>query len=133
MNLSPVKSKRSADDSNMIPLINVVFLMLIFFMIAGQIRPAAPIEVSSPISSSELSMDQVSIELFIGMDGAIYQAGQLVSLKTLAAEIEKSDLRLVVDQAMASEVILPILTELKKMGVAALSIRTELNAAGVGQ
>ncbi|MAZ88646.1 MAG: hypothetical protein CL693_13480 [Cellvibrionaceae bacterium] len=39
-----------SDDSNMIPLINIVFLMLIFFMVAGKIaaRDAADFEPLKP-------------------------------------------------------------------------------------
>lgn len=61
------KAPRPNGDSNMIPMINIVFLLLIFFMIAGQIKPttqsgieipAAPLEESAQLSSWRLEMDQ---------------------------------------------------------------------------
>jgi biopolymer transport protein ExbD len=41
------KQRNSSSDDNMIPLINIVFLLLIFFMVAGHIqkRPNASIEL----------------------------------------------------------------------------------------
>jgi biopolymer transport protein ExbD len=42
-------SGRWSDDA-LVPLINVVFLMMIFFMLAGTIRPADPLVLNRPIS-----------------------------------------------------------------------------------
>ncbi len=39
-------------DSRLVPLINIVFLLLIFFMLAGSIRPPDPIEIDRPVSDA---------------------------------------------------------------------------------
>lgn len=38
MNIKRGSAPAASNDDHLIPLINVVFLMLIFFMLAGQIR-----------------------------------------------------------------------------------------------
>jgi biopolymer transport protein ExbD len=47
-----VKS-RNNDDDDLIPLINIVFLLLIFFMIAGQISSTENQAIEPPISVSD--------------------------------------------------------------------------------
>ena len=42
-----------SDDERILPLINVVFLLLIFFMLAGQLSAIDPIEIEPPRSVSE--------------------------------------------------------------------------------
>ncbi|WP_051145066.1 biopolymer transporter ExbD [Thiomicrorhabdus sp. Kp2] len=45
MQVTLPKSQAIDLDSNLIPMINIVFLLLIFFMIAGQIQKPQPTEV----------------------------------------------------------------------------------------
>lgn len=66
MNL--VSHRRRSSDASLIPMINVVFLLLIFFLLAAQIRTPDPIEVSAPASISEMVSDG-ELTLFIGADG----------------------------------------------------------------
>ena len=66
MNL--VSHRRRSSDASLIPMINVVFLLLIFFLLAAQIKAPDPIEVSAPVSISEMVSDG-ELTLFIGADG----------------------------------------------------------------
>lgn len=51
-------SRRPRGES-IIPMINVVFLLLIFFLLTAQVSPPTPFEVTPPDSSSELpSLEQ---------------------------------------------------------------------------
>lgn len=68
MNL--VSHRRRSSDASLIPMINVVFLLLIFFLLAAQIKAPDPIEVSAPVSISEMVSDG-ELTLFIGADGQI--------------------------------------------------------------
>jgi biopolymer transport protein ExbD len=63
-----VSHTRRSSDASLIPMINVVFLLLIFFLLAAQIRTPDPIEVSAPVSISEMVSDG-ELTLFIGADG----------------------------------------------------------------
>ena len=66
MNL--VSQRRRSSDASLIPMINVVFLLLIFFLLAAQMRTPDPLEVSAPVSISEMVSDG-ELTLFIGADG----------------------------------------------------------------
>ena len=44
---------------NIVPMINVVFLLLIFFLMTAQIVPPAPMDVTPPLSQSEETSEAV--------------------------------------------------------------------------
>ena len=70
LRLRQVVRKRDADD-RLIPLINVVFLMLIFFLLAGTIRPPEPFEIALPQSSSEQDRPEKTLVLMLSADGTM--------------------------------------------------------------
>lgn len=51
-----------------LPMINVVFLLLIFFLMTAQIAPAPPFDLSPPEAEGE-TVDQPSRVLWLGADG----------------------------------------------------------------
>ncbi len=61
--LLPLRRTRSTSDSRLIPMINVVFLLLIFFMIAGQISALNPGAVQLPLASSGLPPPAAELHL----------------------------------------------------------------------
>ncbi|MEZ5713831.1 MAG: biopolymer transporter ExbD [Paracoccaceae bacterium] len=61
--------KRPARES-VVPMINVVFLLLIFFLITAQITPPEPFEVNPPESSAKAPADGNSI-LYISAGGEL--------------------------------------------------------------
>lgn len=86
------KIRRQTDD-NLIPLINVVFLMLIFFMVAGQIQRSDPVGITLPnsINNQVLEKQQDNhAELLIAETGALYLDGQPLSLEKLTTALISS-------------------------------------------
>jgi biopolymer transport protein ExbD len=68
---SPLRSTSNPhNDSNMIPMINIVFLLLIFFMIAGQIS-IYDRSLIDPLSASEGVIAEDVIVVEVGADGVI--------------------------------------------------------------
>lgn len=80
--------QRSADDSNMIPLINIVFLMLIFFMVAGKISATDRAEFEAPVTTFEGQQPQDSLSVIVDSQQNLWidnqQLGQLETLDTAA-------------------------------------------------
>lgn len=71
----------------LIPLINIIFLMLIFYMLAGTIVPSDRVNVEPPVSSSEAAMKIEGITIVVGADGRLAIDGDLVALEELAATL----------------------------------------------
>lgn len=66
---SPVRHSTPSDD-NLIPMINVVFLLLIFFMVAGTIRPSDPLPINAPQTLSGVQQKAQPV-LYIATNGAM--------------------------------------------------------------
>lgn len=61
---------RKPREENVIPMINVVFLLLIFFLMTAQIAPPDPLEVIPPTASSD-APDDGALTLYINAKGDI--------------------------------------------------------------
>lgn len=84
---------KSQSDDNLIPLINVVFLMLIFFMVAGQIQRSEPASIVVPDSVNDQTLEKQQdnpTELLITQAGALYLNGQLLPSEKLTQALVSS-------------------------------------------
>ena len=133
---------RTEKELSLIPLINVVFLLLIFFMLAGTITPSDPLQVEPPGSKQGRSAKRETPQLLldaqgrIALDGALVAPGELKArLRALIAAHDSSAVAgqpaLDVDDASTAPLILsvkadgavissqlrPLLAELKALGI----------------
>lgn len=116
-----------APVENVLPLINIVFLLLIFFMIAGTlIKPnALSIEIPNASVSSETDQNKLTIT----MDQQQFSVGNTLYTKTeiinfVTAEIEKDKnvvVQLKADSQIKSKNLIDFMDELGSTGL--LSIR----------
>lgn len=130
----PKRHKHSIDD-NMIPLINIVFLILIFFMVAGQIMQSEPVKVSLPNSVSEKHQHENPISIVVSASGEIAFNKVVVqqsSLRPLVAEQfvvaedkEAFMVLLKVDGNLPVEKLRTVLTQIKQAGVKRVSLATQ--------
>lgn len=70
----------------MTPLINIVFLILIFFIVAGQFKRPQPFAVDLPLSESHSTVEGGTageLEIFLGTEGEIAWGMDIVSLEEL--------------------------------------------------
>ena len=58
-------------DDNMIPLINIVFLMLIFFLIAGQLTSSDFIKIQPPTSQQQSALQEHDAVLLVSSRGQL--------------------------------------------------------------
>lgn len=66
-----ITTRRGSRDGNIVPMINVVFLLLVFFLMTAQITPPEPIDVRPPSSLADTSEALPEGVLFIGADGSL--------------------------------------------------------------
>ena len=60
------KRKRERRDINLVPLINIIFLLLIFFIVAGTIKKPTPAPVEMPVATSTNSakkLEKISVTI----------------------------------------------------------------------
>lgn len=76
------KTDKKAIEINIIPIINIVFLLLIFFIAAGTLKNNDVIAVNAPVSTSGSEVASDPIEIIINRDDIIINL-ELVSQKDL--------------------------------------------------
>lgn len=119
---------RSAAREPTIALINVVFLMLVFFMVAGTI--AAPLDPSlSLVRTADLEGRAPPDALVIDADGALSYRGEAVAsaaahARSLPAEA-RGAIRVVPDRDLPAAELVRVATELRGAGAERVLIVTE--------
>ena len=63
--------KKRASIVNITPLIDVVFILLVFFMLAGAIESPEELSVAPPVSDSEMSSDIEDVVILIDEEGRV--------------------------------------------------------------
>lgn len=79
--------RRPDDDQRVMPLINVVFLLLIFFMVAGQLSKTDPIKIDPPLSESDKDPGQHLVQVLIAKDGRLLLRGEEVAFADLGVRL----------------------------------------------
>lgn len=88
----PKPRHRSAADDHLIPLINIVFLLLIFFMVAGRVEIQQGTELSPPQARSETPLQQdATLLLSLQADGALSVNGDVISPSVSADMLKAID------------------------------------------
>ncbi|NEX16500.1 MAG: biopolymer transporter ExbD [Halochromatium sp.] len=103
MHVPKPRPRMIADDA-LIPLINIVFLMLIFFMIAGQITPPEALSIQPPNSQQGRATEPERILLLMDAEGRIALDDEIL---TLAAVHERLAARLAAVSAAAGGRVSP--------------------------
>lgn len=101
----PASSKQM--ENNLIPMINIIFLLLIFFMIAGHISIQAKLkELELAIAKSELKVKPSNVKLSITKEGQYFKDGAKTTLGEIQKFLEKNqkitDINLQADKQVTS-------------------------------
>ncbi|WP_078119198.1 ExbD/TolR family protein [Thiosocius teredinicola] len=122
--------KRRSDDDALIPMINIVFLLLVFFMIAGQINAYTEDELNVPGSTSDEALVVTAIDISIDATGVMRVNGEIVAaeLDPLLDTLEPDENTAVVcrvHQALPASALDPVLRTVRRLGITQLRIATE--------
>lgn len=130
-------ARNASNDDNMVPLINVVFLMLVFFMVAGQIQKADPIPVMPPqsINDNRAATDP-NIEIVLGADNSLYVDDKLFVIDDVQAYLEQQFasaankdgfwVQIKADGAISLEKLRPVFNQVRLAGLTKVSLATQL-------
>lgn len=77
--------KKAVNDGNVIPMINVIFLLLLYFMVAGSIQSYH--DVAPPLSTQLAEPPPYIPLLIVSQDGTMWFENRKVSFNNLKAEL----------------------------------------------
>jgi biopolymer transport protein ExbD len=138
MKISRRQMKRARIE--MIPLIDVVFLLLvafIFFAMSMTINRGIPVNL--PVSSAAQVEDKDISEITIKKDGTVFFDREEMDALTLHSRLAllhrvSPETRIIVsgDREASYESIMSVIDAVKKAGISGLSLKTESSNQGVG-
>ena len=117
-------------ETGLLPLINVVFLLLAFYLIAGQLSPSAPFAVTPPEQDGTALETPVRTIIHIAGDGSVAIDGERLeadAIQRSVAAIEgqgAAPVRLVADAEADAARVVSILAQLRDRGVEAVDLVT---------
>lgn len=119
---------RASGREPTIALINVVFLMLVFFMVAGTIAPPMESDLSL-VRTEDLEGRAPPDTLVVDATGALsYRGAPVESAATFAAGLtaaERAAIRVVPDRDLAAADLVRLATELRGAGAERVLVVTE--------
>jgi biopolymer transport protein ExbD len=128
-------NKKSSNEDNLIPLINVVFLMLIFFMVAGVIRETDNVDMSHPASITTQALAKQELTLVVNKDESILiddllvthegLTSQLMQLRQATENIADVYLVLRVDSSLPAKRLHKVLKSIRDAGLLKVQLLTE--------
>jgi len=77
-------------DVNMSPLIDMVFLLLIFFVVTTSFVKESGIEVSRSTASTAEVKEQASVMIGVSDEGEVYMEGKKVDVRSVRGLVERA-------------------------------------------
>jgi len=115
---------KPAPQETIVSLIDVVFFLLVFFMMVGRMDATAPFEVSPPVSTAGESLPKGGTTIAISDQGRVALDGVELEIEVLLARIASlleadPDLRVRINAHGDSRLqkLLPLVTALEREGV----------------
>ncbi len=121
------RKKRTSVQPDLTPLIDVVFLLIIFFMVTTTFNNFGSIQVDLPSSTIEKTDKNKSIEIIIDKDGAYHISD---NGKVYPVEFDKLDeylkdvkeTTISADKNLKYQTIMDLITKIKENGVENLGL-----------
>ena len=118
-------------DGNVLPLINIVFLMLIFFLLAGTIAPKTDFDLTPATSRNSPAATAPANAVYVSQEGFISVAGTEIvedevsdALASLAAHLDGRPLEIVADHEADATLVLTIAETAKVAGIGRVKLIT---------
>lgn len=109
---------------SVVPMINVVFLLLIFFMMSARIAPAPPFELSLPVSESDAALLEEDVTLYVSAEGTLGFRGVVEADAWTALQTVDKEQRLSIraDADLPSPKLAKVLAQLADIGIESVDL-----------
>ena len=127
-----IKDKREYDDDGLLPLVNIIFLLLIFFMIAGVIEKKI-VRDNLELPSAELSRfeNKEVTKIYIDKDNNYFLNDKITSNENIISYIKEKKIKeviLIADKFLLINDISKLLNNLHKNNIKNIKLLSNRNA-----
>ena len=123
-------------EVNMTPMLDIVFIMLIFFIVTAVFVKESGASVLRPLAKTATEVQRVSVLIAITGDNTIWLNKRQVSEQEISVIVEKmrkenpkGKVVIQADRQSHSGIVVSIVEQLNQIGVDGVSIATEKGAA----
>jgi biopolymer transport protein ExbD len=121
------RSRRRSDP--ILPMINIVYLLLTFFLILGALRFGDSMNILSRGAGSQSAARDGAVTLHVEADGAVRFQGRtmpvaeaVIAIRSALAAMPRGSLDVRADHKMPASAILPLLRKLREGGIASIRV-----------
>ena len=114
---------------NIAPLVDVVFLLVIFFAVSTTFLETAGLKLELPTSSSTATREPREITILLGADGTLSYEGQIVEREELRArlrgDLEETERKIVVlraDTSTSHGIVVQVMDLIREAGAEGLTV-----------
>lgn len=126
------RRRRTFLRTNIAPLVDVVFLLLLFFMLTSRIAVEPAIEIKLPESKTAVVQDEEDIVILITKEEMIYMEGERINLSEILSTIKNRlnkecnvSVKIKADKDVSIGFLVKVVDEVKLSGVPGFSVVTE--------
>lgn len=132
MDLDFNRTTRKPRQVALISLIDVMFVLLLFFMIAGHLEPVSPLPITLPEADSGQLLDEGPVKVGMASDGRIVVNDSMFNASTVQAELTRQlatnkerIITIKADANLEANKLVTLLEQVRLAGGVNLSIVTE--------
>jgi len=127
--LNKGKGDDSAGEIDLTPMLDVVFILLIFFIVTSVFVKEAGYDVNRPIASTSEAIDIEPILIAVSPAGELWMDGEVVLQRNLRLRIEQrladapnAGVVIQADQAATNQFVMQIMTAAREAEVATIQV-----------
>ncbi|MEM9011165.1 MAG: biopolymer transporter ExbD [Pseudomonadota bacterium] len=127
------RRQRDDDEDRILPLINIVFLLLIFFMVVGRLSAGDPFEIQPPYSRSNGAPANEPTLVSIGEDGQLALNGALIAEDALLAQVGQlnvPEIRIKSDGRVEALRVVALMNQFRALGIQSVRLMTVPDMSG---
>lgn len=131
------KARRRGVEINIAPLIDMVFILLIFFLVTTSFVRETGVEVNRPVASTAVSKEKANILIGITADNRIMMEKREIDLRAVRANVERAlaenpegGVVIVADKDSQTGIAIKVLDGCRMAGAQNVSIAASLPSAG---
>ena len=128
------RPKAAADEAqiDLTPMLDVVFIMLIFFIVTASFIKEAGVEVNRPEASTSDPKENVNILIAVTGNDEVWMDGRRIDIRAVRANVErlhaenpKGAVVIQADNTSTTETVVKVLDASREAGVLDVSLATE--------
>jgi biopolymer transport protein ExbD len=127
-----LQEQEEAEEINMTPMLDVVFILLIFFIVTASFVKEAGIEVNRPEAATAVKKERANILVAISDKGEIWINKRRIDIRAVQANIERlkaenpqGTVVIQADQKSTTDTLIKVMDAARSAGVYDVSIATQ--------